>query len=152
MGLGSILLWRTRRSLFKKPPFLGPFSGHAMDFWDFFGPKKGHNSLKNGQNFMPEVLKMIWGHQGTYTNTFGGVLNTFGIFDFFHLYQFFPLHPLFGPFWPFLVPRTERLVRHRATFSLGPITFDRLFKKKIPRVPAESWIAPAHFKLYFDLF
>ena len=32
---------------------------------------------------MPEVLKMIWGHQGTYTNTFGGVLNTFRIFIFF---------------------------------------------------------------------
>ena len=79
---------------------------------------------------MPEVSKMIRGHQGTYTNTFGGVLNTFGIFDFFHLYHFFPLHPLFGPFWPFLVPRTESLVRHRAIFSLGPITFDRIFKKK----------------------
>ena len=131
--------------------FYRPLSVHGQPGpWTFGGwwtPKRT-KPPKNWQKTMPEVLKSMQGHYGTYTNTFVGVLNTFKISIFFNLYINFPSHPPFWPFRSILVPFWIKNGTILAFFSQGPITFDRLFKKKSE---STSRTYP-RFKLYYDLF
>ena len=115
---------------FQKTALFGPLFRPCHGLLGLFRTKKGPQLPQKWTKLHARGLKNDLGTSGYLYKHIWRCFEHFWNFRFFSPMQIFHFFGLFWPFWSILVAFWIRNGTILAFFSQGPITFDRLFKKK----------------------